>query len=91
MAVPDLIPHIIARYYCINKPISDFLSLRDNHQKSNDKVADLLAQEQCQAGGAPKGQGAHIPPATHAVPCPEVGGPAATGVDVGLLWKTRTE
>lgn len=49
----DSVPHITARCYCIDKPIpSDFLSLSDKGQKSNDKVADPLAQEECQTGGA---------------------------------------
>lgn len=52
-ALPDLIPHIVAGCHCADKPIpSDFLSLSDRGQKSDDKVADLLAREECQAGGA---------------------------------------
>lgn len=50
---PDFIPHVVARYYCINKPIpSDFSSLGDKGQKSKDEAADPLTQEECQAGGA---------------------------------------
>lgn len=45
-ALPGLIPHIVAGCHCIDKPIpSDFLSLSDKGQKSDDKVSDLLARE----------------------------------------------
>lgn len=50
---PDLIPHVVAGCYSIDKPIpSDFLCLSDKGQKSSDKVADPLAWEERQAGGA---------------------------------------
>lgn len=52
-AFPGLLPHIVAGCHCIDKPFpSNFLSLSDKGQKSDDKVADLLAWEECEAGGA---------------------------------------
>lgn len=52
-AFPSLLPHIVAGCHCIDKPFpSNFLSLSDKGQKSDDKVADLLAWEECEAGGA---------------------------------------
>lgn len=52
-ALPDLIPHIVAGCYSIDKPIpSDFLSLSDKGQKSNDRVADLITRDDRRAGDA---------------------------------------
>lgn len=44
----DLVFYIIVRCYCIDKFIFfDFLFLSDKGQKLNDKVVDLLVQEEC--------------------------------------------
>lgn len=52
-ALPDLIPHIVAGCYCIDKPIpSDFLSLSDKGQKSNVRVADLITRDDRRADDA---------------------------------------
>lgn len=85
--------HVVAGCYCIDRPIpSDFPSLSDKGQKSNDKVADLFAWEECQAGGALEiteggGLGFHQPPTLF--PALKLGVRQPPDVDVWLLWKTR--
>lgn len=80
-ALPALIPYVVARCYCVDKPIaSDFLS--DKGQKSNDKVADLFPRERCQAGVALEiregwALGFHQPPTLF--PALELESQAATG------------
>lgn len=50
---PDLIPHAVAGCCCSDKPVpSNFPSLSDKGQKSNDRVVDPLAREARQADGA---------------------------------------
>lgn len=79
---PDLIPHVVAGCYSIDKPIpSDFLCLSDKGQKSNDKVADPQAWEERQAGGALEIREGGSSDSTSHPRCsqPWIGGPAATG------------
>lgn len=83
-ALPDLLPPIVAGCYCIDKPIpSDFLSVSDKGQKSNEQVADLLARDERQAGDTLEiregGELRFHPPPTLLFPALKLGGLAATG------------
>lgn len=92
-ALPDVLPPIVAGCYCIDKPIpSDFLSLSDKGQKSNEQVADLLAWDERQAGDALKireGRELRFHPPPTLFPALKLGGLAATGCDYLATLENR--